>query len=244
MAISVRSTLSEDERIFTIAVDQCGANGIEGFLYHGKALVGWHFTGFLELTELVERSFQQMQYPREVLKRRFFSKRQIRPGVVCTKQTARRDGEAATYLLRVKQRQNASWQGTLADKKSGRKYGFRSFLELMRILDLCAGNPSVRQQDGEWKIERHYLSIALTESQSRAHVNEMLPGIAVCQLYRDGRENTFLLKLMFHEHHTCQGILYWKEKRCQQSFRSFLELLQLIGEAACTEEESWEVSAG
>lgn len=247
MAISVRSTLSEEERIFTVAVDCCGTNGMEGVLYHGGTQNGWKFTNYLELTEMVEQAFRQMRYPREVHTRRAFGKRRGRPAVtgaaLSTVQTARRDGRMMTYLLRVKQRQNASWQGTLIDKKNNKRYAFRSFLELVKILDLLTGSGDFRKLDGIQQIIQRYLPLALTDANSTASVNEILPGVAICQHCYDNRKNTFLVKLMFHEHFTCQGILCWKERRCQQSFRSFLELTQLIGDAVYGE-ENWEESAG
>lgn len=251
MAISVRSTLSENERIFIIAVDHCGADGVDGVLYHSGAQNGWYFNGFLEMTEMVEQEFQQMRYPGEVLKKRFFGKRRNRTEMsgfpVCAEPAECREGQITTYLLRVKQRQYASWQGTLVDQKSGKRYGFRSFLELVKILDLLTGGPNNRKPDGAGQIIHRYLPLSLKDNKSAVCVNEILPGIAICQHCCEGRKNTFLVKLMFHENYTCQGILCWKERRCQQSFRSFLELTQLIGEAVYDEmcdEENWEESVG
>lgn len=38
-----------------------------------------------------------------------------------------------------------------------------------------------------------------------------------------------MVRPMFYEHDTCQGTVYWKECRKQSSFRSFLELIRMMG---------------
>lgn len=247
MAISVRSTLSEKERIFTIAVDHCGADGAEGILYRGESQQGRHFGSFLELADVVEQAFRQMRYPREVLAKRFFGRpRNVEKAVTerTGRETAvRREGTAATWLLRVRQRQNASWQGTLINKKDGRRLGFRSFLELMRQLDSISDTREDRNTSRYRQIVDRYLGLAFKDSRLQPSVQELLPGIVTCQLDCEGQSNMFLLRIMFYEHFACQGVLYWKEKHCQQSFRSFLELIQMMGQAIQEDDERWEETA-
>jgi hypothetical protein len=45
---------------------------------------------------------------------------------------------------------------------------------------------------------------------------------------RGGQKATFSIKIMFREHFTCQGIIYWWEGRMEQPFRSFEEMLYLM----------------
>ena len=42
---------------------------------------------------------------------------------------------------------------------------------------------------------------------------------------------TFVVRVLFRRNATWQGTIGWKEKRCQVSFRSFMELLLLMHEA-------------
>lgn len=245
MAISVRSRLSEEERIFTVAVDRRGEDGVDGMLFHGASHQGWHFGSFLEMTEVVEQILGQIHYPGEVMKKRFFGRARNRSAEQkkCGEKLAWREGAEGTYLLRIRHRQNASWQGTLYDRKNGQRFAFHSFLELVEYLDSGMAAPDMQREERCRQIIERYLPLVLTDSQSWPCIQEILPTVAVCQVFCGGRRNTFLLRLMFFEHHACQGVLYWKERNCQQSFRSFLELVQLIGEAARDEEE-WEESAG
>lgn len=247
MAISVRSRLSEEERIFTIAVDHRGENGLDGMLFHGVSQQGWQFDSFLEMTQIVEQIFGQMRYPGEVLKKRFFIRPRSRSEAgdrkKCGEKINRRDGAEGTYLLRVRQRQNASWQGTLVSRRDGQRFVFRSFLELIGYLDQGTTAPQPQREERCRQIIGRYLPLVLTGKQLCPSIQEIVPGVAVCQVFYEGRRSTFLVRLMFFEHHTCQGILHWKERSCQQSFRSFLELVQLIGEAVRNEDQ-WEKTAG
>ncbi len=49
---------------------------------------------------------------------------------------------------------------------------------------------------------------------------------------RGGKIASFSIKVLFHEHATWQGIIYWREGRQQQLFRSYKEMLYLIASVA------------
>lgn len=49
---------------------------------------------------------------------------------------------------------------------------------------------------------------------------------------RGGKIASFSIKVLFHEHSTWQGIIYWREGRQQQLFRSYKEMLYLIASVA------------
>lgn len=57
---------------------------------------------------------------------------------------------------------------------------------------------------------------------------------------RGGRRATFSIKIMFREHCTWQGIIYWQEGRAGQPFRSFREMLYLMVSAVGTTPASGE----
>ncbi|HIQ97443.1 MAG TPA: hypothetical protein IAB26_12895 [Candidatus Limivivens merdigallinarum] len=44
-------------------------------------------------------------------------------------------GEKATFLIHVKYRQSATWQGEIAWVERGVKQSFRSALELLKLMD-------------------------------------------------------------------------------------------------------------
>ena len=48
---------------------------------------------------------------------------------------------------------------------------------------------------------------------------------------KKGRKATFELQVLFRQHSSWQGILIWKERGAEQSFRSVLELVMLLDSA-------------
>ena len=56
-------------------------------------------------------------------------------------------------------------------------------------------------------------------------------GSAVATHIRKGVKATFELQVLFRQHSSWQGILVWKERKAEQSFRSVLELVILLDSA-------------
>ncbi|MGI6621215.1 MAG: hypothetical protein ACOX35_07250 [Bacillota bacterium] len=52
-----------------------------------------------------------------------------------------------------------------------------------------------------------------------------------------GAANTFLIKVLYTQRTTVQGILHWVEQGRSLPFRSFLEMVHLLGEAIQTRED-------
>ena len=54
----------------------------------------------------------------------------------------------------------------------------------------------------------------------------------MCYVYRvGGKESRFLIKILFREHSTWQGVIRWRETGEKQAFRSFMELVLLMASA-------------
>lgn len=51
------------------------------------------------------------------------------------------------------------------------------------------------------------------------------------QFRKGGEKATFVVKILFREHSTWQGIIFWKERKENQVFRSFLEMMILMASA-------------
>ncbi|HHX10491.1 MAG TPA: hypothetical protein GX729_03875 [Firmicutes bacterium] len=51
------------------------------------------------------------------------------------------------------------------------------------------------------------------------------------------RTNTFLIKVLYTQRNTVQGILYWVEQERSLPFRSFMEMVHLFDEAIRTRED-------
>ena len=48
---------------------------------------------------------------------------------------------------------------------------------------------------------------------------------------RRGKQATFEMQILFRQHSSWQGVLFWKEQHREQSFRSVLELILLMDSA-------------
>lgn len=113
-----------------------------GRLYHRYKEGPVVFRQFTELILRMEELFDRLDYPQAALEIRRFDKGKgngviklpMEPVVSPDKLTARR-GELATFLVHVKWRQNASWQGEALWVEQDRKEFFESELDLLKILD-------------------------------------------------------------------------------------------------------------
>lgn len=238
MAISYKSSLYDSERIFTIAVDWHEDRPVEGILYQGEGGTRARFTGYYELAWEMEQCFAQLQYPRPVMDRRelFSGKADIERAGIPGEAPAG-TGSASRYTIRVTQRQNASWQGNVS-KGDGALYVFSSFLQLVAYLERDLGGIADSKAAGEEGCQQYlerYLGIVMNCQEKM----KILPDTLVYRFCREGRSQTFMIRPMFYEHDTCQGTLYWKEYRKQVNFRSFLELVGMMG-SAVRNQGSWD----
>ena len=51
------------------------------------------------------------------------------------------------------------------------------------------------------------------------------------ELIRKGAEATFEIQILFRQHTSWQGVIIWRERKMEQSFRSVLELVLLMDSA-------------
>ena len=56
-------------------------------------------------------------------------------------------------------------------------------------------------------------------------------------LIRKGTRATFELQVLFRQHSSWQGVIIWRERKLEQSFRSVLELVMLMDSALRTVKE-------
>ncbi len=96
------------------------------------------------------------------------------------------------------------------------------------------------------KVERFYVPADLAETlgnfmeirnsdeaalKKRFDYGQLITSEACSRCRKGGRKASFSIKIMFREHFTWQGVIYWKEGRGQQQFRSFKEMLFMIASA-------------
>lgn len=116
-------------------------------------------------------------------------------------------------------------------KNGGKLFEFSSFLQLVSYLEEdLSGSPGEKAADGREECQQR-VERCLRIVMNCPEVMKVLPDTLVYRFCSEGKSQTFMIRPMFYEHNTCQGTVYWKEYRRQVSFRSFLELIGIMGNA-------------
>ena len=112
----------------------------------------------------------------------------------------------------------------------GRFYGpdgsIQSFPSLSRFLVLMEEMLELNNEPQSDTVHRSFSSFLLSPA-SGDHQNHR----------PKGERSTFELRILFRQHTSWQGVLFWKEQHREQSFRSVLELILLMDSALREQEE-------
>ena len=122
----------EDIRISTSApnlVNIC-VDGVAGGNVYGRLWDHFHecprqFESAADLLRKIDEMMNEIDFPQESTVVRSFDPMTIQD----------ERGGQATFIVQIKYRQNATWQGDVVWAEQNRKVYFRSALELMKIID-------------------------------------------------------------------------------------------------------------
>lgn len=237
MAISKSSTLNEEKRFVTLAVDSYEKGTWTGLLFCGQDQQGSECCGAMDLIHQMDLIFDEIEYPMLSMSQRNFLA--VEAAVQkAERRHARREGRLATLAIRVRQRQFASWQGVVIDEKTKERHVFSSFWQLMDIIEgVATGNMPVHSDQSQMDIEqfaramsRCLMDAGSTENQ--LEIKQAFSNNLFCGYSRSGHRLNLTIRIMFRANNTCQGVIYWKEMHQEQKFRSFLELIRMIDQAA------------
>lgn len=116
-----------------------------GRLYHRYQEAPEEFRQFAELILKMEELYDRLGYPQASLTMRRFNGQEEDAGAAAARlqmdpevdpeQLIRQRGKLATFLVHVKWRQMATWQGEALWMETGRKLFFESELDFLKILD-------------------------------------------------------------------------------------------------------------
>lgn len=98
------------------------------------------FSHEYQLIKIIERLLDRIDYPQSSVKIRSFQekeeKRLLKPEKVLEgREVANHSGKLDTFLVHIKYRQNATWQGEIRWVEKGKNVSFRSELELLKLMD-------------------------------------------------------------------------------------------------------------
>ncbi|WP_243125440.1 hypothetical protein [Clostridium transplantifaecale] len=129
--------------LITICVDSFAQGDYSGSIWNLYQKRPIPYANTMDLLRKVDSFFNELDYPQNSTIDRTFGKdkgavRQKKEGAVAQmdeRELKKKKGEEATFIVYVKYRQNATWQGEViwADKKE--KKFFRSALELLKLMD-------------------------------------------------------------------------------------------------------------
>ncbi|WP_246213190.1 hypothetical protein [Aminipila butyrica] len=152
--------MGESEKLLTflpryrVCIDSRYKGALEGRVFFGyRKWDGMRFADVHELLFLLEKVMDQLNCPAAANEMRHFrtekesyrkkeknansSSAEIREAKRAMRKfdTGSERGQKATFILQIKFRQNASWQGTVQWVEKKQELNFRSALELIKIID-------------------------------------------------------------------------------------------------------------
>lgn len=146
--------------IVTLCMDHYDGERQSGRLYHQYIPDAVPFASLIEAMDRMDRLYDELQFPYASVRLRSFlvdrkkEERALKRGKAPALSEYEREekkkmaefeevtghrGADATFIIRVKYRQNASWQGEVTWVDQQKKERFRSALELVKLLDSAMG---------------------------------------------------------------------------------------------------------
>ena len=110
--------------------------------------------------------------------------------------------------------------GVLAGRFYSASQGMISFRSLSQFLLKMESVLEEMQEPQSYTAKRTFSTMLSSEDE--------IPSPAQ---FRKGAKATFELQVLFRQHSSWQGVLIWKDRRSEQSFRSVLELVFLLDSA-------------
>lgn len=174
--VQIQRLIAEQEEVLTsesniIRILSFKNRQMQGFFYSPYFKKGAYFSSELELIQLMDQWMDSLEFPQSTVRFRSFAKRkknnqkreesavehepQSHCGLLKTiedweMQKAANSGNNATFIVRVQQRQNATWQGTIQWTQAGQTQSFQSTLELLMMMNsACEKSP-----DSLWDTEK------------------------------------------------------------------------------------------
>ena len=158
-----------------VCVNRYTGFDLGGEFYHGYSTEPVRFVSAGELLTKLENLFDMLNFPHAATNSRDFDdapsgKGRRRPNrverpyvirrndteervkVMSDKDILNRHGDEGTFIVRVQQRQNSSWQGRITWVDEDKTVYFRSVWEMMKLIDaaLSKNDPESSEEAGNW----------------------------------------------------------------------------------------------
>lgn len=125
--------------IMNVCIDDSTEGEMTGRIYHCYDQYPWPFANVMRLMEVMEDFFDRISFPQASTQTRTFTNtgnytKETLKKIVDARDVAKYRGIKGTFLICVKYRQNATWQGEVEWVEGESVQQFVSVLELLKIL--------------------------------------------------------------------------------------------------------------
>ncbi len=146
-----------------VCVDQLDEHdNFRGKFFHAYDSEPVVFSDEMELLQKLDEFFNKLQFPFAATTPRSFTKtshnslraRTEEEKVMSDKEVLMHHGEYGTFIIRVQQRQNSSWQGRITWVDEDKTVYFRSVWEMMKLIDEALDtyrSPEELEEDPTWE---------------------------------------------------------------------------------------------
>lgn len=128
----------------SVYVEHTDQFDMQGVLWHNATGLGWRYDSLVQMVQLYERFLNNIDYPQSTHRLRSMVQEDPCREMKELKDRAvdkdKRPVEDPTFIIKVKYRQNASWQGSIQWVEGGVEKNFRSTLELIKLMDEAMGS--------------------------------------------------------------------------------------------------------
>jgi len=149
-----------------LCVERYTGFDLEGEFYHGYSTEPVVFKTAGELLTRLENLFDLLNFPYAAMNPRGFSeekskvrtverpysynwKKEEKKRVMSDKDILSKHGDEGTFIVRVQQRQNSSWQGRITWVDKDKTVYFRSVWEMMKLIDSALASNEEDDADKE-----------------------------------------------------------------------------------------------
>ena len=133
---------------------RCG-NELTGRLFHSYRETPLAFRDLGQMTLLMEKLFDELQFPFPSTNERSFipqnrpyPQQKERIKIMSDEQLLQKHGDIGTFIVRVQHRQNSSWQGRITWMEEDKTIQFRSVWEMIKLIENAMDKVST-SEDGE-----------------------------------------------------------------------------------------------
>lgn len=126
--------------IVNVCVDSRESNVCKGRLYCCYEKGPVFFENEYQIIKFMENLMDRIDHPQAAVQIRSYddnaSQKKEKPQKIAeVQQFIKERGKTATFIIYVKYRQNATWQGEAVQVERNKKYKFLSVLELLKLID-------------------------------------------------------------------------------------------------------------